>query len=71
MSEKRKMKTKVLGGEFTFEINDVSTPNEKNVFSVYAYKKPDGCLYVNGMWITRVQMKKFAEAMLKALEFSK
>lgn len=71
MSEQRKIKTKKSGGEFSFEINDISTPNTNTVFSVYGYKKPDGCLYVNGVWITRGQMKSMADAMYKALEFSK
>lgn len=71
MSEARKVKTKKTCGEFAFEITDVSTPNHKVEFSIYAYKQPDGCLYVNGVFITRNQMKRFAEAMIKALEFSK
>ncbi|MGL4335387.1 MAG: hypothetical protein ACRCST_00730 [Turicibacter sp.] len=67
----RKMKTKKSKGEFSFEILDVSTPNTKIEFSVYGYSKPDGALYVNGVWIDRIQMQKMAEAMFKALEFSK
>lgn len=69
--EQRKIHTKKVGGEFEFEINDISTPNTKTVFSVYAYKQPDGALYVNGVWITRNQMKRMADAMIKALEHSK
>ncbi len=73
----RVCRTKKNRGEFVFQIFDDAAVlgNSKNGiseadFSIFAYKKPDGSLYVNGRSISKKHMKKFAKAMLEAIKFS-
>jgi hypothetical protein len=61
------------GGVF-FEIYDPSTPSEKTVLSIYISRfhsayRANGNFYVDGVWISKLEMRKMAKAMLDAVEF--